>query len=187
MQEEKLILASKSPRRKYLLELAELDFEIITKDTDESFSSEMNIEDVPVFIAKNKAQAIHEDFSNRNIIAADTVVVLHGRIIGKPTDREDAIAILESLSGQTHQVITGVAMVDKGAWHTFSDTTEVEFNKLTKSQIEYYVDNFKPFDKAGAYAIQEWIGVVGIKRINGCFYNVMGLPISKVLMHYNKK
>lgn len=187
MFQEKLILASKSPRRKHLLELADIEFDIQTKETDESFPASMPIEEVPEYIALQKAKDIQLDFPKRTILAADTVVVLNGDIIGKPTDRENAIEILSRLSGQLHQVITGVVLVNSDQIISFSDVTEVEFHPLTLSQIEYYVDKFKPYDKAGAYAIQEWIGVVGIKKINGCFYNVMGLPISKVLYHYNKK
>ncbi len=187
MSIEKLILASKSPRRKHLLELAAVDFELITKDTDESFPAEMPVEQVPEYIALQKALAIQKDYPDRIILAADTVVVLHNEIIGKPTDRADAIRILTALEGQTHSVITGVVLASKDEIVSFSDTTEVQFNPLTLSQIEFYIDQYKPYDKAGAYAIQEWIGVVGIKKINGCFYNVMGLPISKVLAYYNKK
>jgi len=187
MLQEKLLLASKSPRRKHLLELAAVEFDIQTKDTDESFPASMLVEQVPEYIALQKAKDIQLDFPNRTILAADTVVVLHGEIIGKPQDRANAIQILTRLSGQIHRVITGVVLLSPSQVISFSDSTEVEFHPLTLDQIEYYVDTCKPFDKAGAYAIQEWIGVVGIKKINGCFYNVMGLPISKVLTHYNKK
>ncbi len=187
MSKELLILASKSPRRKQLLEMAEVKFELITKDTDESYPVDLPVEQVPEYIAFQKARDIQHDYPDRTILAADTVVILNHQIIGKPTDREDAIRILISLAGQTHHVITGVVLLNNNNTISFSDTTEVQFHPLTLSQIEYYVDHYKPFDKAGAYAIQEWIGVIGIKKINGCFYNVMGLPISKVLAHYNKK
>jgi len=187
MSEQKLILASKSPRRKQLLEMAELDFEIITNDTDESFPEDMPVEEVPEFIALNKARDIHVLHPGRTILAADTVVVLDGQIIGKPAHREEAIDILTRLSGQYHRVITGVCLIRDGHTLTFSDTTEVSFHTLTMEQISYYVDHYQPYDKAGAYAIQEWIGVVGIRKIDGCFYNVMGLPISKVLSAYFKK
>lgn len=176
-----LILASKSPRRKHLLELAAIDFEIITKETDESYPEGLSIEDVPVYIAHQKALDIHRDYPDRTVLAADTIVVLNNEVIGKPVDREDAIRILTALSGQTHIVITGVVLLRGDEVKTMSDRTEVEFHPLTQAQIEYYVDTCKPFDKAGAYAIQEWIGVIAIKRINGCFYNVMGLPVSRVV------
>jgi len=177
----KLILASKSPRRKQLLELAGIDFEIVTKETDESYPEGMNIPEVPVYIALKKAKDIQADHPERKILAADTIVVLDDRIIGKPTDREDAIQILSSLSGRTHKVITGVVLLKANQVIRFSDITEVEFHPITQEDIEYYIDQFKPYDKAGAYAIQEWIGAIAIKRINGCFYNVMGLPVSRLL------
>ena len=115
------------------------------------------------------------------ILAADTIVVCNDKVIGKPKDREDAIKIISELSGNTHQVITGVALLCQGNETLFSDTTTVSFHELTQAQIEFYVDKYKPYDKAGAYAIQEWIGVVGISSIQGDFYNVMGLPVSRVV------
>lgn len=182
------ILASQSPRRKTLLEWAELPFEVMVSASDENYPVELPIELVPEYIAKNKAiavQAIMNDAGltqkNKCIIAADTIVVLENKILGKPVSRLDAIQILQSLSGKAHRVITGVALLNKGEMHCFSETTEVVFHPLTMEQIEFYVDKYKPFDKAGAYGIQEWIGVVGIKSIVGDFYNVMGLPVSKLL------
>lgn len=182
---QKIILASQSPRRKQLLEWAEVPFEIIVQPTDESFPADMPVAEVPVHIALHKAKAIKEKLTAAKlqmpILAADTVVVLADKIIGKPVDREDAIAILESLSGQHHKVITGVVIVQGEKLVSFADTTDVVFHHLTKEQVEFYVDKYKPYDKAGAYAIQEWIGVVGIKSVNGDFYNVMGLPVSRVV------
>lgn len=178
----KIVLASGSPRRKQLLEWAEIEFDIITRDTPETWPPGMPIPEVPVHIARNKALAVqHAIGPEKLIIAADTVVVLKDEIIGKPKDREDAIAILSRLAGNRHEVITGVALLKGGAEHTFADTTAVWFHDLTKSEIEGYVDRYRPFDKAGAYAIQEWIGVVGIRCIEGDFYNVMGLPVSRVV------
>ncbi len=183
-----LILASQSPRRKQLLEWAELQFTVIVKSTDESYPSSLAIADVPVHIAREKAATvkayIQENFSDHigePILAADTVVVLGDRIIGKPTDRNDAINILQSLSGQRHAVITGVVLLTDTKEIAFADITYVTFHPLTNDQIVFYVDKYKPYDKAGAYAIQEWIGVVGIKSIEGDFYNVMGLPVSRVV------
>jgi septum formation protein len=177
-----LILASASPRRKQLLEWAEVPFEIIVADTDESFPNHLSPEEVATHIAQHKAYAVRGRVGfERPIIAADTIVVLDGDIIGKPTDRDDAVAILSRLSGQTHRVITGVCILHKDGEITFADTTEVAFHALTREQLEFYVDKYKPYDKAGAYAIQEWIGVVGIKCISGDFYNVMGLPVSRVV------
>jgi septum formation protein len=182
------ILASQSPRRKTLLEWAEIPFEIIVSDIDESYPSNLTIEEVPVYIAKNKALAVKEiilstkpALVNQCIIAADTVVVLDQKIIGKPSNKQEAIESLLALSGQTHKVITGVVLLYQGQEISFSETTLVEFHALTIEQIEFYVDKYKPYDKAGGYAIQEWIGVVGIKNITGDFYNVMGLPVSKLV------
>lgn len=183
-----LILASQSPRRKQLLEWAEIQFTVIVKSTNESYPSSLAISDVPVHIAREKALGvkahIQENLSehiDQPILAADTVVILGDRIIGKPTDRDDAISILKSLSGQRHSVITGVVLLTETKEIAFADITYVTFNPLTDEQIVFYVDKYKPYDKAGAYAIQEWIGVVGIKSIEGDFYNVMGLPVSRVI------
>jgi septum formation protein len=179
---EKIILASQSPRRKQLLEWAEIPFEIMVKETAETFPPHLPIEEIPVFIAREKARIIqHQLNKERVVLAADTIVVLGTSIIGKPRDKEDAIAILSQLSGQTHQVITGVVIRKGTVEWAFSDITQVQFHALTPEQIEYYVDHYKPYDKAGAYAIQEWIGVVGIHSIRGDFYNVMGLPVSRVI------
>ena len=182
------ILSSQSPRRKTLLEWAEIPFEIIVSDIDESYPTHLAIEAVPEFIAKNKALAVKEMILSTKpalvdqcIIAADTVVVLGQKIVGKPTNKQEAIESLLSLSGQTHKVITGVVLLHQGQEISFSETTLVEFHVLTAEQIEFYVDKYKPYDKAGGYAIQEWIGVVGIKKITGDFYNVMGLPVSKLV------
>ena len=182
------ILASQSPRRKTLLEWAEIPFEIIVSDADESYPTSLAIEEVPAFIAKNKALAVKEMILSTKpalvdqcIIAADTVVVFGQKIIGKPTNKQEAINSLQALSGQTHKVITGVVLLHQGQVISFSETTLVEFHALTLEQIEFYVDKYQPYDKAGGYAIQEWIGVVGIKKITGDFYNVMGLPVSKLV------
>lgn len=179
---KKIVLASGSPRRKTLLEWAKVSFDVIVKPTDESYPVGLAIEDIPVHIARQKALAVAADLSsNELIIAADTIVVLGSEIIGKPTSRENAIEILSKLAGQTHRVITGVVLMDGAIEKSFSDSTTVHFHDLTTQQIEFYVDKYKPYDKAGAYAIQEWIGVVGIKRVEGDFYNVMGLPVSRVM------
>jgi septum formation protein len=178
----KIILASQSPRRKQLLEWAEIPFEVIVRPTSEDYPPGLHPEEVAIHIAQQKANAVQEQFPDGQVIlAADTIVVLGENIIGKPVHREEAISILFALSGETHKVITGV-VVRKGQKEiSFADVTEVEFHQLTLAQIEFYVDKYKPYDKAGAYAIQEWIGVVGIKSINGDFYNVMGLPVSRVV------
>ncbi len=185
---ERIILASASPRRKQLLEWAEVDFDIQVIPTDESYSPELPVEQIPIEIARNKALAVKKELSGEGrsslpalaILAADTVVVLGQEIIGKPRDRADAIGILSRLSGNEHRVITGVIILKGEKEIAFSDSTTVWFHELTTQQIEDYIDKYHPFDKAGAYAIQEWIGVVGIRSIEGDFYNVMGLPVSRV-------
>jgi septum formation protein len=177
-----IILASASPRRKQLLEWAEVPFEIIVADTDESYPAHLAPPEVAAHIALHKALAVREKAGlKRPIIAADTIVVLDGDVIGKPKNRADALAILSRLSGQVHQVITGVSIMHEAGEISFTDTTEVSFHALTPEHLEFYVDKYSPYDKAGAYAIQEWIGVVGIKSIKGDFYNVMGLPVSRVV------
>jgi septum formation protein len=186
-----LILASQSPRRKQLLEQAELSFIIKTAHSDEDFPAEMNAEEVPVFIANNKAEAVFQQLGDAEqkdalIIAADTVVILEGKIIGKPVDAEDAKNILQQLSGKIHKVVTGVVLLSGEQNVQITDVTEVHFLPLTATQIEHYVDRYQPLDKAGAYAIQEWIGLVGIRKIDGDFYNVMGLPVSRVVEEIKK-
>jgi septum formation protein len=179
---QKIILASQSPRRKQLLEWAEVPFEILVTETDELYPAGMAIDEIAVHIARNKALAVRPAVpASIPVLAADTMVVLDGHIIGKPANRQDAVNILSSLSGKKHQVITGVVIRHHEKEIAFAETTEVHFHELTLAQIEFYVDQYKPYDKAGAYAIQEWIGVVGIKNINGDFYNVMGLPVSRVV------
>ena len=182
------ILASQSPRRKQLLAWADIEFDVIVSAAAEDFPADMDVQDVPVFIAQKKAIAVKEKIKaefpmhqDKWIIAADTIVVLENEIIGKPIDRADAITILQKLSGKTHRVITGVYLVHDSESKFFSEITLVHFHPLTLSQIEYYVDQYQPYDKAGAYGIQDWIGVVGIRGIEGDFYNVMGLPVSKLL------
>lgn len=185
---KEIILASQSPRRKQLLEWAEIPFRVIVPDADESFSSTLAVEKIPIYIAQQKVLAVNQLLANESpviddtvILAADTIVVLGNVVINKPIDRSDAIKMLNSLSGKQHQVITGVVLQKGSIQHSFSVTTQVKFHPLTQAQIEFYVDNYKPYDKAGAYAIQEWIGVVGIASIEGDFYNVMGLPVSAVV------
>jgi septum formation protein len=179
---ERIVLASQSPRRKQLLEWAEIEFDIIVPQTDESFSPGIAMDELAIHIAREKARSIQSELSHERIIlAADTIVVLDKQVIGKPTDKTHAIEILQQLSGKKHQVITGVVILKGKKEVAFADTTDVTFHQISKDQIEFYVDKYKPYDKAGAYAIQEWIGVVGIKNISGDFYNVMGLPVSRVV------
>ncbi len=184
---EKIVLASQSPRRKQLLEWAEVEFDVIAKQTDELSPAGLEPEQTAIYIARQKALAVQRSDifgryeSNPIILAADTLVVLDDQLIGKPENREDAIRILRSLSGKKHEVITGVVIMNREEEISFADITEVWFRELTIDQIEYYIDKYKPYDKAGAYAIQEWIGVIGVRAISGDFFNVMGLPVSRVL------
>jgi septum formation protein len=182
---KKIILASGSPRRKMLMEWAEFSFDVIVSDADESYNPKISPAEIAMSIAEKKIQAVLDlnqvNLSHSIIVAADTIVVLEGEIIGKPVDREDALGILGRLSGKKHQVITAVCVQDDKQKKVFHDTTHVSFHALSEEQIIHYVDNYKPYDKAGAYAIQEWIGVIGIQSIEGDFYNVMGLPVSRLV------
>jgi nucleoside triphosphate pyrophosphatase len=205
-----IILASGSPRRKQLLEWAEVPFHVISPDTDETFDESLSPEAGAIRIAVRKAETVQQSITSfRNnqeffpgahpdiidildkikktgqpippILAADTIVVIDGKILGKPANETEASVMLKELSGKTHLVITGVCILYNHQEIVFADTTEVEFHDLTDQQIDFYIEKYKPYDKAGAYAIQEWIGVTGIKSIDGDFYNVMGLPVSRVL------
>lgn len=184
----KIILASQSPRRKQLLEQAEIKFEIVVANTDESYPADLAVDAVPEFIARQKAEAVlqrlqaEEKWDNDTlIIAADTIVVLSNSIIGKPKDEQDAQHILRALSGQCHTVISGVYITNGKHSDSFHSNTKVHFGELSEAQIAHYISNYRPFDKAGAYAIQEWIGLVGITAIEGDIYNVIGLPVNKVI------
>lgn len=180
----KIILASASPRRKQLMELANIDFETILPKIDEDFPAEMPVYQVAEWIAKNKAHNVQSQIKDNGyaytIIAADTVVILDEKILGKPNDEAEAKRMLASLSRRAHEVVTGVCILKNQSISSFSECTRVLFHSLSKAQIQYYIKHYKPFDKAGAYGIQEWIGAVGIKAIEGDFYNVMGLPISRI-------
>lgn len=165
------------------MEWAEVDFEVIVQPTDESYSINLSPQEIAVHVAEQKASVVlHNRSDNPIVIAADTIVVFNGKILGKPKDRNEAIDFLSRINGKHHQVITGVVIKNKSKELSFSEVTDVEFYTLTPAQIEYYVDKYQPYDKAGAYAIQEWIGVIGVKCINGDFYNVVGLPVSRVMM-----
>lgn len=177
-----ILLASGSPRRKQLLEWAEIPFHIHVSNAAENFPPELPVEEVPVYIARKKAVAVQlETATDEIVLAADTIVVLGEHILGKPVHREEAISMLLALQGSRHEVITGVVLRQNDREVAFFDRTQVDFHPLTETEIEYYVDHYKPYDKAGAYAIQEWIGVVGIRSVEGDFYNVMGLPVSRVV------
>ena len=178
-----IILASQSPRRKQLLELAEIEFEIRIADIDETPPPGVPAEEVPGLLARQKAAVIAANNPGSTVIAADTIVLLDNEILGKPVNEEDAVAILKKLSGRMHEVVSGVCIQKGEEIHSFSAITEVYFRPLTEGQIKHYITNYHPYDKAGAYAIQEWIGLVGIEKINGDYYNVMGLPVGQVVEH----
>ena len=175
----KLLLASNSPRRRELLGLLDLDYEIVApRPVEEIYPADLPAEEVAPYLSALKASAyVGLPKGDEIIVTADTVVVCEGLILGKPKDRENAVAMLNMLSGKTHKVVTGVTLMSERRTVTFSETTLVTFDALSDSMIETYVDRYRPFDKAGAYGIQEWIGCVGISGINGCYYNVMGLPL----------
>lgn len=175
-----LILASNSPRRQQLLREAGFDFEVKTKDVDESYPAEMLPAEVAKFLAVKKAAAYRKDLNNEIIITADTVVKLGDNILGKPSDYEDARRMLKALSGTSHEVITGVCIASSKNDIILEDTTLVYFKELTDYEIDFYITNYRPYDKAGAYGIQEWIGMTGIEKIEGSYFNVVGLPVHKV-------
>lgn len=176
----KIILASNSPRRKELLNQLGLDFEVrVMKGIDESYPDNLPSNDVAEFIASKKSSA-YSIASDELLITADTIVVVGQDILGKPHDREDACRMLREISGKTHHVITGVCIRTAAKQSRFSVSTDVRFKNLSDGEIDFYVDHFKPYDKAGAYGIQEWIGLVGVESISGSFYNVMGLPVQRI-------
>ena len=178
----RIILASNSPRRRELLGGLGLDFEVrVLPDIDESYPSELAVDKIAEYIACTKAAAYRQVMSaGQLVITADTVVISGTEVLGKPTDAEDARRMLQLLSGRTHQVTTGVCLTTTTTQRHFSVTTDVTFKQLSDDEIDYYVDNYKPFDKAGAYGIQEWIGYIGVTDIKGSYFNVMGLPVQRI-------
>ena len=178
----RLVLASNSPRRKELLRGLGIDFEVrLIRDIDESYPAALPVNAVAVHISKAKAAAYLDTMAeNEVVLTADTVVVCDGQILGKPQDAEDARRMLGLLSGKSHEVITGVTLSTLQWQRSFAVTTVVWFKELTAAEIGFYVDSYRPFDKAGAYGIQEWIGYVGVQRIEGSYFNVMGLPVQRI-------
>jgi septum formation protein len=175
-----LILASNSPRRQYLMREAGFEFTVQPSNADESFPTSMPVQFVPSYLAEKKAKAMMSQLKNEIVITADTVVILGSDILNKPQGPADAFEMLSRLSGRVHTVITGVCLLDKSKSEIFDDRTKVSFKKLSKEEIDYYVSTYKPYDKAGAYGAQDWIGMVAIEKIVGSYFNVMGLPIHKV-------
>ena len=178
-----LVLASSSPRRQYLLKEAGFNFTSEKPEVDESFPAGLPLDQVAKYLAEKKGEYFRLTMKNEIILTADTVVILKNKIVNKPEDRAEAIAMLSALSGNTHLVMTGVCILSKEKEESFDDTTEVTFQTLTQKEIEYYVDAHKPYDKAGAYGAQDWIGMVAIEKIVGSYFNVMVLPIHKVYQH----
>lgn len=182
----KIILASASPRRKELLAGLDLAFEVkVIKGVSESYPESLRAEEVPQYISREKAVA-YQVADDELLLTADTVVVVDNTILGKPHDADDARRMLRLVSGRTHQVVTGVTLTTAKAQKTFGVTTDVTFRQLTDDEINYYISHYRPFDKAGAYGIQEWIGYIGVTSIHGSYYNVMGLPVQRIYQEIMK-
>lgn len=184
----RLLLASQSPRRRELMTGCGLPYELAPKyDCEEVYPADLPAEEVPLYLSRLKSRAYPEPLANGDILlTADTVVVLDGEVLGKPHGREEAVGMLRRLSGRRHTVVSGVTLRNAERMHTFEARTSVWFRTLSDEEIEYYIDTYRPFDKAGSYGIQEWIGYAAIERIEGSFYNVMGLPIQKVYVELDK-
>lgn len=182
LQGKRVLLASASPRRRELMAMLDIPFEIApTIEVDESYPAELPAEEVPVYLSRLKADAYRKAMRPDDvIITADTVVILDGRVLGKPRDLDDARRMLAELSGRVHTVVTGVTITRAEGPTSFSAVTEVEFGELTPEEIDHYVTVYRPIDKAGAYGIQEWIGAIAIRSIRGSYYNVMGLPLHRL-------
>lgn len=183
-----VILGSQSPRRRELMAGLDIPFSCVTIDADESYPAELKGGDIPMYISRAKARAyVSELQDNDLLITSDTIVWLHGEMLGKPQDEAEAKAMLARLSGQTHEVYTAVCFADKnGELETWVDCTKVTFNNLSEEDIDYYVSKYRPLDKAGAYGVQEWIGYVGVTRMEGSYFNVMGFPICHVYERLKK-
>jgi septum formation protein len=182
----KIILASGSPRRQQFFRDLNVDFEIRIKEIEEVFPPDLTAEAITNYLAELKASAFEGELKeNEILITSDTLVWHNGKALGKPTDYEDAFQILKSLSNATHEVITSVCFKTNTKTDTIFEVTKVTFNELREDQIHYYLENYKPFDKAGAYGIQEWIGFIGVSKIEGSYANVMGLPVDKVFQYLN--
>lgn len=188
LEKYRIVLGSNSPRRKELLAGLDLQFEVETiPGIDESYPDTLTSEAIPLYIARKKAEAYLEKMSdNELLITADTIVATYDRILGKPANREEAIEMLRYLSDHVHEVITGVCLTTKDKTVSFSVASAVCFGRLEEEDIIYYVDKYRPFDKAGSYGIQEWIGYIGVEAINGSFYNVMGLPVQRLYQELKK-
>jgi septum formation protein len=181
--EKDLILGSNSPRRKEILSAAGFDFKVLVREIDESFSSQLKNEEIPLFLAKQKAKAFDNFDEKTLILTSDTVVSIENEILNKPGNPQEAKEMLQLLSNAKHTVFTACCLKDGDSYSSFFDSTDVYFKKLSQSEIDHYVEFYKPFDKAGAYGVQDFIGMIGIEKIEGSFYTVMGLPIHQVYKH----
>ena len=181
LNDYKIILASRSPRRQQLLTELGLKFKVVVKDYDETFPSGLTGEEIARYIAYRKAASFENEIpENAIVIAADTIVWCNDKVLGKPVNKVDAFAILKEISGNTHEVITGVSIRSKSKEITFSESTKVTFEPFSEEETEYYIENYKPYDKAGAYGIQEWIGIIACSHIEGSYFNVVGLPVQRL-------
>ena len=179
IQQKKIILASQSPRRQELLKQLGVDFDIRVLSIDETYPSDLSPYDVPEYLARLKSEEFNaQKHEETCIITSDTVVIYDGKILGKPKDEKDALDMILKLSNKEHQVVTGVCLQFHDGIKSFSSISKVEFETISEAEANYYINNFKPLDKAGSYGIQEWIGQARIKKINGCYYNIMGLPLN---------
>ena len=172
----KILLGSNSPRRKELLQNLGFDFEVVSINCDEIFPDNLEVKNIASYLSELKANAYRNLEKNEILLTADTVVTFEGKVLGKPKNREEAIEMLSHLSGKTHQVYTGISFKTLEKIITKTDVADVEFSKITDEEIAFYIKNYQPFDKAGSYGIQEWLGMAKISRINGSFYSIMGLP-----------
>lgn len=188
IQHYKIVLASNSPRRRELLSGLNLEYTVrVLPDIDESYPDTLKGEEIPMYISREKAEAYRNSMAEDElIITADTVVCINEKVLGKPQTLEEAKEMLRELSGKTHLVITGVCLMTRHLQRTFSATTQVTFDVLTEDEIEFYVEKFRPLDKAGAYGVQEWIGFVGVSRLEGSYFNVMGLPVQRLYQELKK-
>lgn len=187
LKNTKIILASKSPRRQELLKGLELDFDIRVSDVDESYSDELKEHEIPCYLSKKKGDVFLKGLDqNELVISSDTLVFCDDVVLEKPKSREQAVEMLSALSENVHRVITAVTLTKVDFQTTFYDTTKVTFNRLSLEEIHHYIDKYKPFDKAGSYGVQDLIGYIGIKKLEGCYYNVMGLPLQKLYRELKK-
>jgi septum formation protein len=187
LNSHRIILASRSPRRQQLLREMGLSFDVVIREFDESYPGHLSGSEIAEYISSRKAQSFKNEISSGEIvITADTVVWCDKQVLGKPVDLEDAVRMLNEISGNTHEVITGVSLIAKGKEVTFSESTKVTFEEMNPEEIRYYAEKYRPFDKAGAYGIQEWIGIIACSHIDGSYFNVVGLPVQRLYAELKK-